>query len=386
MFRIDSVAAVSAAPELDSESVSGPQRAKHLVFVDQASQALLHLLDRVAPSDAAVLIAGESGTGKELVARYIHRMSARSGPFLAVNCGAISEHLAESELFGHESGAFTGANGRREGWFEAADGGTLFLDEIGDLPLPLQGKLLRVLQENEVTRLGSRKSTPVDVRVVSASNIDLGAAVAAGDFRLDLFYRLNIVPIRLPALRERPGDIQALADHFIGVYSKRLKRGRPGLRPDALDTLRQYAWPGNIRELENVIHFSLLIASEREIRPEHLRIPGLGGAASYDTPAIGRPGPQSLDRIGHALRECFETPGGSLFRDIERRLVEDAYRHCGANQVRTAELLGISRNVFRTLLKRYGLLSEAEASLGEAMGFESMQRPEMFDSCLNFSH
>jgi len=385
MFRVESVAAVSAAPDLDSESVSGPLRAKHLVFVDQASQALLHLLDRVAPSDAAVLIAGESGTGKELVARYIHRMSGRSGPFLAVNCGAISEHLAESELFGHESGAFTGANGRREGWFEAAGGGTLFLDEIGDLPLALQGKLLRVLQENEVTRLGSRKSTPVDVRVVSASNVDLGAAVAAGNFRLDLFYRLNIVPIRLPALRERPADIQALADHFIGVYSKRLKRGQPGLRQDALDKLRQYAWPGNIRELENVIHFSLLIASEREIRPEHLRIPGLEGVAP-ETPPIGRPRRQTFDRIGHALRECFETPGSSLFRDIERRVVEDAYRHCGANQVRTAELLGVSRNVVRTLLKRYELLSEADAPPEEATGFEAMRRPEMFDSCLNLSH
>jgi DNA-binding NtrC family response regulator len=410
MFRFESIAAASAVPELDGESVSGPQRAKHLVFVDQASQALLHLLDRVAPSDAAVLIAGESGTGKELVARYIHRRSGRRGPFLAVNCGAISEHLAESELFGHESGAFTGASGRREGWFEAADGGTLFLDEIGDLPLPLQGKLLRVLQENEVTRLGSRKTTPVDVRVISASNVDLAAAVAAGNFRLDLFYRLNIVPIRLPALRDRPGDIEALARHFIGVYSKRLKRLPPALRDDALTALRRYSWPGNIRELENVIHYSLLIAAESEIRPEHLRIPGAGSAASQEPPAnrpvqppANRPvqppanhpvqsltnhGVQSsaLDRIGHVLQACFEAPGTHLFRDIERRLVEVAYRHCGANQVRTAELLGISRNVVRTLLKRYGLLNEADAALSESIGFAAIPRPELFDSCLELSH
>lgn len=386
MFRFESIAAASAVPELDGESVSGPRRAKHLVFVDQASQALLHLLDRVSPSDAAVLIAGESGTGKELVARYIHRHSGRGGPFLAVNCGAISEHLAESELFGHESGAFTGAAGRREGWFEAANGGTLFLDEIGDLPLALQGKLLRVLQENEVTRLGSRKTTPVDVRVIAASNVDLAAAVAAGNFRLDLFYRLNIVPIRLPALRDRPGDIEALAHHFIGVYSKRLKRLPPALQADALTALRHYSWPGNIRELENVIHYSLLIAAESEIRPEHLRIPGAGSAVSQEPPAAQGMRSSALDRIGHVLHECFEAPGSHLFRDIERRLVEVAYRHCGANQVRTAELLGISRNVVRTLLKRYGLLSEADVSLSESIGFAGIPRPELFDSCLELSH
>jgi DNA-binding NtrC family response regulator len=386
MFRFENAAAVSAVPELDGASVSGPQRAKHLVFVDQASQALLHLLDRVAPSDAAVLIAGESGTGKELIARYIHRHSGRRGPFLAVNCGAISEQLAESELFGHESGAFTGANGRREGWFEAANGGTLFLDEIGDLPLPLQGKLLRVLQESEVTRLGSRKSTPIDVRVISASNVDLGAAVAAAHFRLDLFYRLNIVPIHLPALRDRPGDIEALAHHFIGVYSKRLKRLPPLLRADSLAALKHYAWPGNIRELENVIHFSLLIAAESEIRPEHLRIPGAGSSESQSIPAGDGPQPRALDRIGHVLQQCFDAPGNHLFRDIEHRLVEEAYRHCGSNQVRTAELLGISRNVVRTLLKRYGLLSEAESSLTEAIGFAEIPRDELFDACLGLSH
>src|ERR1700733_12640991 len=184
-------AAKPSTPHLDDSSVCGPLRAKHLVFADLQSQALFDLLDRIAPSGASVLIAGESGTGKELVARHIHRRSGRSGQFLAINCGAISEQLAEAELFGHEAGSFTGASAKREGWFEAASGGTLFLDEIGDLPLGLQGKLLRVLQENEVTRLGSRKAIPIDVRIVSASNVDLAAAVAAGRFRLDLYYRLN---------------------------------------------------------------------------------------------------------------------------------------------------------------------------------------------------
>jgi DNA-binding NtrC family response regulator len=350
MSRADNVALFPKAPDLDGDSVAGPLRAKHIVFVDPGSQALLELLDRVAPSDAAVQIHGETGTGKELVARYIHRKSGRPGPFLAVNCGAISEHLAESELFGHEAGAFTGASSRREGWFEAAHGGTLFLDEIGDLPLALQGKLLRVLQEGEVTRIGSRRSAAVDVRILSASNVDLAAATRAGKFRRDLFYRLNIVPVQLAPLRDRPGDIAALAAHFIATYSQRLRRSAPVLSPEALETLRRYRWPGNIRELENVIHFALLLATGDEITALHLR---LEAEASSDGPYSG------LSRIGQALRECFDAPGSQLLRDVERRLVEDAYRHCDSNQVRTAELLGISRNVVRTLLRRYGLLIDA---------------------------
>jgi DNA-binding NtrC family response regulator len=341
------------APALNTDSITGPLRAKHMVFVDRASHALLSLLDRVAPSDAAVQIAGETGTGKELVARYIHRKSARAGPFCAVNCGAISEHLAESELFGHEAGSFTGAQGRREGWFEAAHAGTLFLDEIGDLPLPLQGKLLRVLQEGEVTRIGSRRSTAVDVRVISASNVDLDAAVIAGNFRRDLLYRLNVVSVRLPPLRERPGDVAPLVDHFIQTHSRRLKRPAPIIRHDALSLLQRYTWPGNIRELENVIHFSLLIAPEHEIRPEHLRIQGARASLSTSSPPSIIGDPRSLDQVADAFRKCFEAPGNNLFNDLERRLVQDAYVYCGSNQMRTAELLGVTRNVVRTLLKRH---------------------------------
>jgi DNA-binding NtrC family response regulator len=386
MVRLSSVVAIPEPPTFDSGSISAPHRAKHMVFVDQASLGLLDLLDRVAPSDAAVLISGESGTGKELVARYVHRKSGRTGPFLALNCGAISEHLAESELFGHESGAFTGATSRREGWFEAANGGTLFLDEISNVSLALQSKLLRVLQEHEVTRVGSRKSTPVDVRIIAAANTDLGAAVAAGTFRLDLFYRLNIASVRLPALRERPGDIHALADHFIRVYSERLKRPQPRLTADALESLRRHTWPGNIRELENVIHFSLLTAAEREIRPEHLRLPIPGGTVLTSSSVVDRHHCHALDGIGQALQGCFAKPGNNLFRDIERRLVEDAFRHCNENQVRTAELLGISRNVVRTLLKRYALLTEAEASLTDSIDVEALRHPEKFDSCCNIAH
>ena len=182
-------------------------RAKALVFSDPASAELLEYIERISPSEAPVLIGGETGTGKELVSRHIHLLSGRKGPFLAVNCGAISDYLAESELFGHEAGSFTGAVGKREGWFEAANGGTLFLDEIGDLPLPLQVKLLRVLQEKEVVRIGSRKPIPVDVRLVAATNVDLDYAVNAGHFRRDLLYRINIAHVKIPPLRDRPGDV-----------------------------------------------------------------------------------------------------------------------------------------------------------------------------------
>jgi DNA-binding NtrC family response regulator len=384
MSRFEDDSGLWEARALTTDSRTGPLRAKHMVFVDQASHALLNLLDRVAPSDAAVQIAGETGTGKELVAQYIHRKSARSGPFCAVNCGAISEHLAESELFGHEAGSFTGAHGRREGWFEAAHAGTLFLDEIGDLPLSLQGKLLRVLQEGEVTRIGSRKSTAVDVRIISASNVDLDAAVIAGNFRRDLLYRLNIVSVRLPPLRERPGDIAPLADHFIQTHSRRLKRQAPTIRHDAVSLLQRYAWPGNIRELENVIHFSLLIAPEHEIRPEHLRIQG-APASLATSPARSTAGePRSLDQFADALRKCFEAPGNSLFNDLERRLVQDAYLYCDSNQMRTAELLGVTRNVVRTLLKRHVGASDMEAADDEDSNDETdtlgHSRPHRYDA------
>ncbi|MFZ4651968.1 MAG: sigma 54-interacting transcriptional regulator, partial [Rubrivivax sp.] len=197
-------------------------RAKAMLFEDPRSLRLLAEVERVARSEATVLMIGETGTGKELIARHIHRKSGRRGPFLAVNCGAFSESLIDAELFGHEAGAFTGAATARAGWFEAADGGTLFLDEIGDLPLPLQVKLLRVLQERQVVRLGSRKAVPLDVRLVAATNIDLQRAVDAQRFRADLFWRLSVATLELPPLRERPGDVLPLARHFVGVYGPRL--------------------------------------------------------------------------------------------------------------------------------------------------------------------
>ena len=328
-------------------------RAKALVFADPLSERLLDELGRVGPSDAAVLVLGETGTGKELVARHLHQLSGRRGAFVAVNCGAISETLAESELFGHEAGAFTGANGRREGWFEAADCGTLYLDEIGDLPLNLQVKLLRVLQEREVVRLGSRTPVPVDVRVIAATNVDLQEAVSAGHFRLDLYYRINIAQVSLPPLRERTGDIMPLVQHFLRSYGQRLDMPVPAVPEATRRALLAYPWPGNIRELENVIHFALLVSGGGTLEPRHLKfcsgigVTGASGPAREELPLA------AIER--HAAR-LFASPGTSLLADVEGAVLRAAFQHTGCNQVRTAELLGVTRNVVRTLLKRHGLL------------------------------
>ena len=335
-------------------------RAKALVFVDPVSQEIHRYLENVAPSDAPVLVIGETGTGKELLARHIHERSGRKGPFVAVNCGAISEQLAESELFGHEQGAFTGATSRREGWFESAHGGTLFLDEIGDLPLGLQVKLLRVLQEREVVRLGSRKSIPVDIRLVAATNVDLSEAVSAGLFRLDLLYRLNIAQLRLPPLRERPRDILPLAIHFLGVYSQRLKRPVPQLSAAAREALERYSWPGNIREVENVMHFALLVTREQEIRPEHLKLNGPAAAIG----GVGGARATPREQITAAVQTLLGAPGESLFNDLEKLIVDEAFRHSRYNQVRAASTLGISRNVLRTLLKKHGHLADKPGDAG----------------------
>ena len=256
----------------DSPAAPLSIRAKALVFHDPASLSLLQDVERIAHSEATVLVVGETGTGKELIARHIHHVSGRKGPFVAVNCGAFSESLIDAELFGHEAGAFTGASQARAGWFEAANGGTLFLDEIGDLPLALQVKLLRVLQERQVVRLGSRRGIPLDVRLGAATNIDLARAVEAQHFRADLYYRLSVASVRLPPLRERPADILPLARHFITVYRSRMNRPEAQLSEAAQAALLSYHWSGNIRELENVIHFALIVCRDDVIRPEDIKL------------------------------------------------------------------------------------------------------------------
>lgn len=363
-------------------------KATAAIFVDSNSCALPRRIDRLAPSDASILIIGETGTGKEIAARQIHERSGRTGPFVAVNCGALSESLGEAALFGHEAGAYTGASGARAGWFEAANGGTLFLDEIGDLPLMLQVALLRVLQERQVVRLGSRKPVPIDIRVIAATNIDVSKAVANGQFRLDLYFRLSVATLDLPPLRVRTGDILPLAEHFIAVYSSRLKSPVPRLEADAQAALLNHAWPGNIRELENVMHAAVLVRTGNVIRAEDLRLVDWSRAAAPPSqqtaieaaPAVApqRPiewaRPRALDAIAATpgslqsltpqLDRLFESPPDQLLENLQSLVIRQAMERCKGNQVHTARLLGVSRNVLRTYLKRFGLLSEGAERSG----------------------
>ena len=340
-------------------------RARAQVFVDPRSLALLERIRMVAPSDANVLIIGETGTGKELIARHVHSLSRRrNGPFVAVNCGAFSETLVESELFGHEKGAFTGAFCAKPGWFEAANGGTLFLDEIGDLPLSMQVKLLRVLQEREIVRLGARKSLPIDVRVIAATNVHLRDAVAAGHFREDLFYRLNVVQLAIPTLRERPGDILPLARYFIEDYRSRLGYGPRGIDPRAEHKLQTHAWPGNIRELENVIHHALLVSRQDTLQESDLQIASFGVPRISDaSPAVAASAtaddPKTSPQLAleATLRNLFEEQHGDLYERIEDTVIRVAFEFSHRNQIQAARLLGISRNVLRARLIRAGQIA-----------------------------
>jgi sigma-54-specific transcriptional regulator len=382
---------VLTLPQLEKLSLS--VRAKALVFEDPRSQALLTRIRQVAPSKATILIAGETGTGKEIVARHIHELSQRAGqPFVAVNCGAFSESLIESDLFGHEKGAFTGALTGKAGWFEAAHGGTLFLDEIGDLPLGAQVKLLRVLQEHEVVRLGSRQPIPVDVRLIAATNVKLEEAVASGHFREDLFYRLAVAKIAVPPLRERPGDILPLARYFLELYGIRLGSGTPReipiLSAAAEACLLGHPWMGNIRELENAMHHALLVCQGGRIVPEDLpliilpqrRSVGLGaagGVAGLEPEAAqstvgsagGGTGPGSAEAndprtaLQQALRLLYEEGGPNLWDEIEEMVMRTAYTHARQNQLRAARLLGVSRNVVRARLLQFGALTRSARGL-----------------------
>ncbi|WP_063553109.1 sigma-54 interaction domain-containing protein [Burkholderia territorii] len=341
------------APVLAFPTHHAPPRTRAPVFADPRSLALLERVRRVAPSDANVLIVGETGTGKELIARHVHDASHRGGgPFVAVNCGALSDTLVDSELFGHEKGAFTGALGTKPGWFEAANGGTLFLDEIGDLPPSMQVKLLRVLQEREVVRLGSRTGIPIDVRVVAATNVDLQQAVVDGRFRGDLFYRLNVVRLDVPTLRERPRDILPLARHFVDEYRSRLGQGPRSIDPRAARRLEAHSWPGNIRELQNVIHHALLVSRHDVLQETDLNL------SSSCVPAVAAGVREAADRVPGqealelALCALFDEPHENLFERIEDTVMRVAFDFSHRNQVKAARLLGISRNVLRARLIR----------------------------------
>ncbi|HVH05984.1 MAG TPA: sigma-54 dependent transcriptional regulator [Myxococcota bacterium] len=326
------------------------------------SRALLEVfktIGRVASTDVAVLVTGESGTGKELVARAIHQASSRAEqPFVAVNAAAIPRELLESELFGHERGSFTGAIDSRPGRFREARGGTLFLDEIGDMPLELQAKLLRVLQSGEVTSVGGRRPEHVDVRIIAATHRDLDAAVRENRFREDLLYRLRVVPIEIPPLRERPDDIVALAQHFVARYAEELATGPRILSPDAQERLLAHFWPGNVRELENAIKRALVLSSSEILTPDSFAF------LSAPTPSGEAPARADLEdlvvrEVDVALAAGTEDLHQALLHRIERPLLERVLAHTGGNQLRAASLLGINRNTLRKKLKEHRIDPDA---------------------------
>jgi two-component system, NtrC family, response regulator HydG len=315
-----------------------------LVGRSEPMRRVLDQVRKVAPTDATVLVLGESGTGKELVARAVHAASGRGEkPFVSVSCAAIPEGLLESELFGHEKGAFTGAVRRKLGRFELAHEGTLFLDEVGEIPPAIQVKLLRVLQERSFERVGGEETVSADVRLVSATNRDLARMVAEGRFREDLYYRLNVVPVRLPPLRERPGDVEELASHFLARVAPRIGRKVTGFAPEALALLRRHAWPGNVRELENVVEQALVFAEGDLVRPEDLP-EGIRRAAP--SPALPVP---SGDR---SLTDILE--------DLEEQLILAAYERAKGVKAETARLLGIKPSALYYKLEKYGIVKPGE--------------------------
>jgi two-component system response regulator HydG len=297
---------------------------------------LFENLSLIAPSDATILIYGESGTGKELVANAIHQNSLRAQkPFIKVSCAALPETLLESELFGHERGAFTGALARKAGRFQLADGGTLFLDEVNVMSSTTQVKLLRVLQEREFEPLGSTKTSHVDIRLITATNKELEAEVKEGRFREDLFYRLNVVPIHLPPLRERKEDIPLLAEHFFRLYQEKNKKSMKGFLPKTIDTLMRYDWQGNIRELENVIERAVLLCRSEYITPKDL------------------PPPLQGEEVGE--QSIISIPQGMTLEQVEKEAIIQTLEETGGNRTQTAQILGISRKTLQNKLKEYGL-------------------------------
>ncbi|WP_148716213.1 sigma-54-dependent transcriptional regulator [Chitinolyticbacter meiyuanensis] len=312
-----------------------------VIAEDPAMRGLLDIARRVAASDASVLISGESGTGKEVLARFIHRASSRADkPFVAVNCAAVPEQLLESTFFGHERGAFTGAAAQHVGKFEQANGGTLLLDEVTEMPLPLQAKLLRVLQEREVERVGGSKAFKVDVRVIATSNRDVAQAVTAGQFREDLYYRLNVFPLALPALRERPSDVLPLARAMLARHAARMGRRAPALDVAAQRQLEAHPWEGNIRELDNVVQRALILAPGDKIEAAHLYLPGQP-AKPAATPAI------------RSSANTDEPTAPTDIKGLEKHHILETLKACGGVRKLAAERLGMSERTLRYKLQQY---------------------------------
>lgn len=325
-----------------------PAESEGVIAEDARTREVLLMASRVARTDATVLLTGESGTGKEVFARYIHDHSPRAkGPFVAINCAAIPENLLEATLFGHEKGAFTGAATAQPGKFEQADKGTLLLDEISEMPLLLQAKLLRVLQEREVERVGGKKPTPVDIRVLATSNRDMAKEVAAGRFREDLFYRLNVFPLRIPALRERPGDIVPLARHFLVLHGARLNR-TARLADAAAAKLAAYPWPGNVRELENTMQRALILAPADLIEAAHLVLEGTRPAEF----AAEMP-PVSAASVAATPATVSPTDTPANMKELEKQHILETLAKVGGSRKKAVELLGISERTLRYKLKQY---------------------------------
>ena len=312
------------------ETVAEIARPSEIIGQSAAMKKVFDAIETVAPTDATVLVTGESGTGKELVARAVHAGSARRfHPLVVIHCGALTETLLESELFGHEKGAFTGAQYRKKGKFEIAEGGTVFLDEIGDISLKTQTDLLRVLQEREIVRVGGNQTIKVDFRVVAATNKDLELLIEEGKFRPDLFYRLNVFHIEMPPLRERREDIPLLVDHFVRKFSNEMGKRITRVSPVAMNSLQQYGWPGNVRELENAVERAMVVAQEPELREADFTLKARNGGG-------------------------LATEGVRSLEDVERTHILRVLDECSGNQTRTAEVLGIDRVTLHHKLKKYG--------------------------------
>ena len=337
---VEMIAAVLAA-------VSAEQ--SQIITKDAAMQAVIKLADQVAGSDASILITGESGVGKEVMARYLHEKSKRAQkPFISVNCAAIPDNLLESELFGHEKGAFTGAMARRIGKFEEADGGTLLLDEISEMEARLQAKLLRAIQERIIDRVGGSKPVPVNIRILATSNRNLAQAVKEGSFREDLLYRLNVVNLTLPPLRERPADILALAGFFARKYADANGLTHRPVSHEAQRRLQAHNWPGNVRELENAMHRAVLLSPGSEIDADAIRLP--------DGQPLNRQAPIGLDYVGRAALAAETVTRsfvGSTVAEVEQKLILDTLSHCLGNRTHAANILGISIRTLRNKLKEY---------------------------------
>jgi two-component system nitrogen regulation response regulator GlnG len=331
-----------------------PPSGEGIIGESPAIKDVYKLIGRVAASDASILITGESGTGKELVARAIHHYSDRaSKPFVAINCAAIPETLLESELFGYDKGAFTGAHKDKPGKFEEASGGTLFLDEIGDMGLLLQSKLLRVLQEGKVDRLGSNKTIGVDVRFIAATNKSLENLIAQKSFREDLYYRIRVISIALPPLRMRKNDIPLLVSHFLDKHAREMRNETLSVHPDTMERLLKHSWPGNIRELENTIKRAVVLSKGNVIMPEQI-------IEDHINPAIVDH--HGSDRLGHYLNDEIMGKEGEIFelvsKSLEKDLIRWALARTGMNQAKAAKLLGISRVMLHERMERFRLLSK----------------------------